>query len=197
MIRFRIFIFAVFLDAAFMTVAYAAHDTSRIYVTKRQFDSDSAQYSCKCRVQEKAGIFWSDFRFEASGELRVKAKGFKQHWPAGSLYGFYMNRIRYVFVPSEKKYLAILNNKLVVPLFVKEIMSVGYRYVLLNGLIVYLSPKNGMAVELTKKNLYRDFAPGTKLLDEMLRLDAKLETYKDYISKRNFFKCQKLTMEAP
>ncbi len=196
MISFRIIILAVYLNAVLMSVANAASDTSRIYITKQQFDSDSAEYSCRCRVQEKAGIFWSDFLYEAMGELRVSAKGNKQHWPAGSIYGFYMNRIKYVFVPSEKKYLAVLDNKLAVPLFVKETEHVGYKSVFRNGLIVYLSPKDGMSIELTRKNLYRDLAPGTKLLNEMLILDAKLGKYKDYISRKNFFKCQQLTIDA-
>jgi hypothetical protein len=192
---FRIIFFVVFLNTALMTVVCAANDTSQIYITKQEFDSDSAQYACRCRVQEKAGIFWSDFLYEASGEIRVNAKGNKKHWPAGTIYGFYMNHIKYVFVSTEKKYLAVLDNKLALPLFVKETENVGYRSVFRNGLIVYLNPKDGTTVELNRKNLNRDFAVG-KLHDEMEELDTKLEKYKDYISRKNFFKCQKLTMEA-
>lgn len=176
------------------TAANAASDSSGVYSTRRDFGSNQTEYSCKCRIQEKAGIFWSDFLYEASGDLRVNAKNNKRRWLPGSIYGFYMNGIRYIFIAAEKKYLAVLNNKLTVPLFVKEIEHVGYRYVLRNGLIVYLSLKNGELVELTRKNLQKEFSDDAKLLEAMLSLAAKLGRYSDYISRKNFFKCQQVTL---
>lgn len=171
-------------------------DSSAIYYTKEQFANNSGQLNCKCRIKEKAYPFWSDFDFEASGLIRIKLsnKNF-QNFKPGSIYGFILNGIKFRYLFSEKKYLAVLKNSFPIAFFVKEDERVGYKYIYKNGVILYLNYNTGKIKEFTKKNIAADFGSNPSMFQKMSSLLNQLKKYKGNISRKNFFKCKKIIHE--
>ena len=101
--------------------------------------------------------------------------------------------MKYIFLPSQKKYFAVLNDKLPVPLYVKEEQG----HYISHSLIVYISPKSGEAIELNKKNLSRDFDSNKEMRDKMIELNNRIDKvqYKYLSEKKCFKKCQEVTYD--
>jgi hypothetical protein len=169
---------------SFASASYS--DSSIIFVTKQQFDKDSGTVTCHCLVQEKELLFWEDFKFQAQGRVRIKDDNGKESiFTPGSIFGFSINGIKFMFVPSEEMYLAVLGKTSMIDFFVERSGKMTY--------IKYANPRNGTVRWLTRKHAEADFKGDNLLLPKLLSLNKKLTDYnrisgfnrKDYVECRN------------
>lgn len=170
-------------------------DSSGIYLNQAQFNDNLIQYKSDTRIMEKAGIFWSDFDFEASGIIKTKdSNGNIIQFNPGEIYGFWIDGVKFLYIDKEKKYRALLYRDSVISFFAKENEIVGFKYIDKYGSILFSVKGSENLYKFDTKNLKNNFSDDTLLLGKLQRLLIVLKKKDYYVwhRKYDFLQCQKI-----
>lgn len=107
------------------------------------------------------------------------------------------NGIKYIYVPGQKKYLALLNDKAPVFLFIKErVFSSGKNYFVDDSLLYTRNPDEPLK-ELTALNIRRDFGDNKELANRLyiLRTAIIKKGYDTEVHRRAFLQYQRMVQQ--
>jgi len=172
--------------------AKACVDTSTgIYFTKEQFEKNNLQLKSCYWIKIKGPILWADFSFEARGALKIKVnKEIIKIFEPGSIYGFKKEDIKFKFIRSLNKYLAILYENSSVTLFVKENVYLLYHKAK-RVTFLYSTNIDSSLRKFNKLNIQNDFSKNLNLEKKLLDLSGKIDRKKRYFRYKDFLKWQK------
>lgn len=156
-------------------LAFSPGDSSAIYFTKEQYDKDVRQISCNCIVKEKQLFLWNAFKYEASLPIRIKPGHDSTYTYSNpdSVYGFIINDIRFRWVASAKKYVAVLLEQGPIILYVADIQKPHYT----DGIVVYIDATTGKLKHFTKKHIESDFKDNQVVLQKLKEILAPVHKY--------------------
>lgn len=114
-----------------------------------------------------------------------------------STYGFLMKGIQFVYINSEKQYLAVLNDKKPLYCFLKEKMSHLGKYGQLKDTLLYTQDLDVPLKEFTEENIRKDFSNDQVFMNQLLKLhkDIKKNLFHLDVDRADFFKYQKLVQK--
>ena len=153
------------------------HDTAGIYRTKDDFINERISSLSLYEVKIKHVPFWSGLPLNIDSADRVylrQADGREAAIRPDVAFGFTNRSIKYLYIPGQQKYLAVLNEKAPVFLFIKEKYIHSFKWDFVNDSLLYTRDLNAPLKELTASNIKRDFSDNKELANRLYLLRAAI-----------------------
>lgn len=172
---------------------------SGVFKTKDDFDKGVVTYGNTFPVEEKGLLSWFPIDYAAYGTVRVRTSATNkdyQEFPTGAAFGFKSNNIAYVYLKSNKEYLAVLAKTPPFYLLMDERKQTGYNgNANLDGIFMYSRTLDGPLKEFTRKNIDADFGSNAQMASDLQILRKELNKHSVSMTRGDFEACRELAKD--
>ena len=176
------------------------YDTAGIYKTIDDFVHERVSLSSPYQVKIKQVPFWVRLPLNIDSNdvayLR-QPDGKEEKIQPDAAFGFVTRGIKYMYIPRQKKYLAVLNEKAPVYFFIKEKYISGLKMDSVDDSLLYTRNLGAPLKALTDANIQQDFADNKELANRLylLRLAVIKKGFDGEVHRRAFLKYRQLVQQ--
>jgi len=187
------FVFVLLLKISF---GIAATDTSGVYLTKKDFLSNTLQYKTINAIHTPCFPLFARFVIAREAfpiQVKMDKKNIKKFTP-GSFYAFNNNGVKYFYLKKSNDYVAVVNDAAPLFMIVQKKVHFSGNTAFADDIYLYTKNLDEPFKELTKENITSDFGTNKKEMDILLELRQKIikEGYDAEIHKSAFLKCREM-----
>jgi hypothetical protein len=174
--------------------------SSGIYGTQADFDAGRMTYASTFLIEEKSLISWSSFDYATrTSTIRVRtsttARDYKE-FPAGSIFGFRSNNIKYIYLKSAKGYLSVVYKGSPFCLFMSTEKQTGTGDGTQYAVFQFARTLDGPLKEFTRKKIDEEFGSNPKMAADLQILRKELDKHSMNISPAGLTFCKQLVKES-
>lgn len=172
---------------------------SGIFKAKADFEGGAVSYGNTFPIEEKGLLSWFSIDYAAYGTIRARTSTSNkdyQEFPMGSIFGFRSNNISFVYLKSNKEYLAVLAKNPPFYLMMDERKQTGYNgNSNLDGIFMYARTLDGPLKEFTRKNIDADFGSNAPMAADLQNLRKELNKHSVSMTRGDFEACRELAKD--
>jgi len=176
------------------------YDTAGIYRKKDDFINERISSLSPYEVKIRHVPFWAGLPLNIDSNdvayLR-QADGKEETIRPDSVFGFMNRGIKYMYIPGQQKYLAVLNEKAPVFLFIKEKYIHSFKWDFVDDSLLYTRDLNTPLKELTASNIKQDFSDNNALANRLYLLRAAIvkKEFDCEVHRKQFLKYRQLVQQ--
>jgi hypothetical protein len=174
--------------------------SSGIYLTQADFDAGMMTYPSTFPIEEKGLISWSSFDYATrTSTIRARTsttiRDYKE-FPAGSIFGFRNNNIKYIYLKSAKGYLSVVYKGSPFCLFMSSEKQTGIGDGTQYGVFQFARTLDGPLKEFTRKRIDEEFGSNPKMAADLQILRKELEKHSTNLSPEGLRFCKQLAKDS-
>lgn len=179
--------------------AYDTVSASGIFKAKVDFDGGVVIYGNNFPIEEKGLLSWYPIDYAAYGTVRARTSATSkdyQEFPLGDIYGFKSQGISFVYLKSNKEYLAVIYKGQPFYMLLDERKQTGYNGSnTIDGIFMFARTLDGPIKEFTRKNIDADFGSNPQMVADLQNLRKELNKHSVSMTRGDFEACRELAKD--